>query len=220
MRSAEEIVILATSHRQPGPLAGAWMTSCRERRPPTENRQTCCDPRHQCIPCILKETNTVTETHTETWLTQEAYDRLKAELDHLSGEGRLELARRIDAARQEGDLKENGGYHAAKDEQGKQEARIRQLQDLLRHAKVGEAPPDDGVVEPGMVVTARVGGNDMTFLLGSRESAGDTDLDVYSERSPLGAAINGKRAGETVSYTAPNGKEMSVELVSAKPFSG
>ena len=158
-------------------------------------------------------------TRTETWLTQEAYDRLKSELEYLSGEGRLEMARRIDAARQEGDLRENGGYHAAKDEQGKQEARIRQLQDLLRNAKVGQAPPDDGVVEPGMVVTANVGGREMTFLLGSREGAGDTDLDVYSERSPLGAAINGRRAGETVSYTAPTGREMSVELVSAKPFS-
>ena len=158
-------------------------------------------------------------TRTETWLTQEAYDRLKSELEHLSGEGRLEMARRIEAARQEGDLRENGGYHAAKDEQGKQEARIRQLQDLLRNAKVGEAPPDDGVVEPGMVVTAKVGGSEMTFLLGSREGAGDTDLDVYSERSPLGAAINGHRAGETVTYTAPTGREMFVELVSAKPFS-
>lgn len=159
-------------------------------------------------------------TRTETWLTQEAYDRLKAELEHLSGEGRLEMARRIEAARQEGDLRENGGYHAAKDEQGKQEARIRQLQDLLRNAKVGEAPPDDGVVEPGMVVVAKVGGREMTFLLGSREGAGDTDLDVYSERSPLGSAINGRTAGDTVSYTAPTGKEMTVEIVSAKPFSG
>jgi transcription elongation factor GreA len=161
-----------------------------------------------------------TTTSNVTWLTQEAYDRLTAELDHLTGEGRAEIARRIEAARQEGDLRENGGYHAAKDEQGKQEARIRQLTELLRHAKVGEAPPDDGVVEPGMVVTAKVGGRDLTFLLGSREVADGTDLDVYSEKSPLGSAINGKRAGETATYTAPNGKEIAVEIVSAKPFTG
>src|SRR5580765_6554043 len=87
-----------------------------------------------------------------TWLTQEAYDRLKAELDHLAGPGRTEIAKRIEAARDEGDLRENGGYHAAKEEQGKQEARIRQLSQLLDGARVGEAPPDDGVVEPGMRV--------------------------------------------------------------------
>ncbi|MFP5336445.1 MAG: transcription elongation factor GreA [Actinomycetes bacterium] len=159
-------------------------------------------------------------TRTETWLTQDAYERLKAELEHLTGEGRAEIARRIEAARSEGDLRENGGYHAAKEEQGKQEARIRQLQQLLRNATVGETPPDDGIVEPGMVVRAKVGGREMTFLLGSRESAGHTDIDVYSEKSPLGSAINGQRAGDTVAYTAPNGKEMDVEIVSAKPFAG
>jgi transcription elongation factor GreA len=161
----------------------------------------------------------VTETtSTVTWLTQEAYDRLTAELEHLKGEGRAEMARRIESARDEGDLRENGGYHAAKDEQGKQEARIRQLTELLRIAKVGEAPADDDVVEPGMVVTARVGGRDMTFLLGSREVADGSDIEVYSERSPLGAAINGKKAGETVSYLAPSGKQIDVEIVSAKPY--
>jgi transcription elongation factor GreA len=165
----------------------------------------------------------VTETSSEnvTWLTQEAYDRLKAELDHLSGPARLEISRKIEAAREEGDLKENGGYHAAKEEQGKQEARRRQLQQLLERAKVGETPPDDGIVEPGMVVTARLAGEEMRFLLGSREVAGeDSDLDVYSERSPLGEAINGKRAGDSVSYTAPNGKDIAVEIVDAKPFTG
>ncbi|HAP89747.1 MAG TPA: transcription elongation factor GreA, partial [Arthrobacter bacterium] len=83
------------------------------------------------------------------WLTQEAFDRLKAELDHLSGPGRAEIVQKIESARQEGDLKENGGYHAAKEEQGKIEARIRQLTALLRDANVGEAPADDGIVEPG-----------------------------------------------------------------------
>src|SRR5680860_483923 len=116
--------------------------------------------------------HTVTETTSKSaWLTQEAYDRLRSELDHMSGPGRTELAKRIAAARDEGDLKENGGYHAAKEEQGKQEARIRQLEALLRDAKVGEGAPDDGVVEAGMVVVAKVAGREMRFLLGSREVA-------------------------------------------------
>ena len=85
-----------------------------------------------------------------TWLTQEAYDRLKAEYDRLSGPGRTEIAKKIEAAREEGDLKENGGYHAAKEEQGKMEARIRQLRQLLEEASVGERPAADaGVVAPG-----------------------------------------------------------------------
>lgn len=153
-----------------------------------------------------------------TWLTQEAFDRLKTEHDYLTGPGRAEIARKIDDARAEGDLKENGGYHAAREEQAKQEARIRQLDELLRSAQVGEAPPDDGVVEPGMVVTALVGGEEMVFLLGSREVAGDTELDVFSEKSPLGAAILGRSAGDTTSYEAPNGRTISVEITHAKPY--
>lgn len=152
------------------------------------------------------------------WLTQEAFDRLSGELADLTGPKRQEIARRIEAARDEGDLRENGGYHAAKEEQGKQEARIRQLDDLLRNATVGEAPPDDDVVEPGMVVDATVAGRDMTFLLGSREIAQGTDIDVYSEKSPLGAAIYGKKAGESTSYEAPNGKTLQVQIHKATPF--
>lgn len=155
-----------------------------------------------------------------TWLTRDSYDRLKAEYDHLVTEGRAEIADRIDAARDEGDLKENGGYHAAREEQAKQEARIRQLEELLRNAHVGDTPPDDGVVELGMVVTAEVGGEEMTFLLGSREGAEDTDLDVYSTGSPLGAAISGKKVGDTVSYEAPNGANIPVKITKAKPYKG
>ena len=106
---------------------------------------------------------------TTTWLTQEAYDRLSAELEELSGPARVDIAKKIEAAREEGDLKENGGYHAAKDEQGKIEARIRQLTQLLRNATVGEAPTSHGVVEIGTVVTAKITGDETTFLLGSRE---------------------------------------------------
>ena len=112
----------------------------------------------------------------------------------------------IESAREEGDLKENGGYHAAKDEQGKQEARIRQLKELLRNAEVGDAPKSTGVVEAGTVITAIIAGDEETFLIGSREIAGDSELDVYSEQSPLGDAILGLKIGEKTSYTAPNGK--------------
>ncbi|WP_265523507.1 transcription elongation factor GreA [Oerskovia flava] len=162
----------------------------------------------------------MTETDsTVTWLTQEAHDRLQAELAHLSGEGRTEIAERIAAARDEGDLKENGGYHAAREEQAKNEARIRELTEKLRNVQIG-TPPDDGKVEPGMLVTALVAGDEMQFLLGSREIAGTTDIDVFSPTSPLGAAINGKTIGDKVTYAAPNGNDIPVEITAATPFSG
>ena len=155
-----------------------------------------------------------------TFLTQDAYDRLAAELEHLSTTGREEIAKRIEAARAEGDLKENGGYHAAKDEQGKQEARIRTLKGLLKDAKVGVAPESTGVVEPGVVVTALVAGGEEVFLLGSREIAADSELDVYSEASPLGSSIIGLREGEKTSYTAPNGRSITVEIVKVETYAG
>lgn len=156
-----------------------------------------------------------------TWLTQEAYDRLKSELDHLSGQGRIDIAKKIEAAREEGDLRENGGYHAAKEEQGKIEARIHQLTSLLQNAKVGDAPRTDGVVGPGMTVTIRFAGDDeeVTFLLASREESG-APIDVYSPKSPLGNAINGKKVGEQASYDLPNGKSVSVEILDAVPYAG
>jgi transcription elongation factor GreA len=160
---------------------------------------------------------------TQTWLTQEAYDRLSAELDRLSGPARTEITRRIAAARAEGDLKENGGYHAAKDEQGKMEARIRQLNQLLREAKVGASPAADaGVAGPGMVVTVKYHGDDdeETFLIGSREEAAVTDVTVYSAQSPLGQALTGAKPGQTVTYAAPNGNEISLELVNVAPHVG
>ncbi|MFN8188862.1 MAG: transcription elongation factor GreA [Nocardioidaceae bacterium] len=155
------------------------------------------------------------------WLTQDAYDKLKAELDNLRGPVRQEIVARISAARDEGDLKENGGYHAAKDEQGKIEARIRQLEEMLRRAEVGETPKDDGVVEQGMKVTYRFVGDDETetFLLGHREME-DGTIAVFSPQSPLGSAIMGARRGDTVSYVAPNGKTLQVEIVDAVPFTG
>ena len=155
-----------------------------------------------------------------TWLTQEAYDRLNEELAFLTGPGREEIAKRIEAAREEGDLKENGGYHAAKDEQGRQEARIRTLTELLRNAQVGEAPASDGTVGPGTVVTAVVAGEETTFLLGSREIAGDSELDVYSDKSPLGLAITGLSVGDSTEYTAPNGRSIAVSIVAVERYAG
>jgi transcription elongation factor GreA len=164
----------------------------------------------------------VTETREDvTWLTQEAHDRLKAELDHLAGPGRVEIAKKIEAARDEGDLKENGGYHAAKDEQGQIEGRIRQLQYILENARVGEPPRKEGVVGPGMTVTVRFAGDDdeVTFLLASREESG-APIDVYSPRSPLGNAISGKKVGDTATYSLPNGRAATVEILEAVPYGG
>ena len=156
-----------------------------------------------------------------TFLTQDAYDRLAAELERLSTTGREEIAKRIESAREEGDLKENGGYHAAKDEQGKQEARIRTLQHLLKNATVSEAPESTGVVEPGTVVTATIAGDETTFLVGNREihEAGD-DLDVYSEASPLGSAIMGLKIGATTSYQTPSGVTIDVEVTDVQTYNG
>jgi transcription elongation factor GreA len=153
------------------------------------------------------------------WLTQEAHDRLKAELEQLVA-GRPAMSAEINARREEGDLRENGGYHAAKDEQGKQEARIRQLADLLRKARVGEAPKTATSAVTGTVITVKFAGDDDTekFLLGSREIAGTTDLTVYSPESALGSAIMGAAPGSTVTYQAPNGRDISVEVVAVEPF--
>lgn len=156
---------------------------------------------------------------TETWLTQEAFDRRSAELEQLSGPGRTDIAKKIEIAREEGDLKENGGYHAAKEEQGKIEARIRVLTELLRHAKVGAASESNGVVDSGSVVTAKIQGDESVFLLGSREIVdANSDLNVYSEGSPLGAAILGQKVGDTVTYIAPNGKNITVEISKVETY--
>jgi len=155
----------------------------------------------------------------QTWLTQEAADRLRAELENLEKHGRKDVTAKIEAARAEGDLKENGGYHAARDEQGKMEARIRQLKQMLENAHIGTPPNSaDGKVGAGMVVTAEIAGDEMKFLLGSREIASG-DLDVYSEKSPLGAAVMGAEIGASVSYTAPNGREIKVVIKAAEFYS-
>ena len=153
------------------------------------------------------------------WLTQQTFDRLTAELEERRGPIRAEIVERISAARDEGDLKENGGYHAAKDEQGTNEARIRQLEDMLSGVTT-EPAKDDGKVSPGKVVTHKFDGDDEeSFLLGAREIAEDhTDIEVYSPESPLGAAMLGHKAGETVDFEQPNGRTAKIAIVSAVPF--
>jgi transcription elongation factor GreA len=153
----------------------------------------------------------------KTWLTQEAADRLTAELNELETVGRSEVVKKIESARAEGDLKENGGYHAAREEQGKLEARIRQLKALLESAEIGAPLSAGDQVSPGMKVTVEIMGKEMQFLLGSREIA-TGDLDVYSEQSPLGAAVMGAKIGESRSYTAPNGKAITVKIIAIDIF--
>jgi transcription elongation factor GreA len=163
----------------------------------------------------------VTQTSANvTWLTQEAYDRLKAELDYLQGQGQVDIAKIIEAAREEGDLKENSGYHAAKEEQSKMEARRLQLRQLLENAQVGVPPTVSGVAAPGMVVTVAFDGDEddtLEFLIGSREDAG-ANIEVYSPQSPLGAALVGRKIGESGQYELPNGSKMTVKLLAAHPY--
>ncbi|MEB3021230.1 MULTISPECIES: transcription elongation factor GreA [Mycolicibacter] len=156
-----------------------------------------------------------------TWLTQESHDRLKAELDQLIA-NRPVIAAEINDRREEGDLRENGGYHAAREEQGQQEARIRQLQELLNSAKVGEAPTQSGVALPGSVVKVFYDGDKSdteTFLIATRqEGISEDKLEVYSPNSPLGHALLGAKVDEERSYTVPSGKTVKVTLVSAEPY--
>ena len=147
-------------------------------------------------------------------LSQAAHDRLSTELNDLTSRGRLEIAEKIEAARELGDLKENGDYDAAKDEQGKMEARIGQIAGILEDAVVvGSDGPSD-VVRTGVSVSLRYEDDDEVdrYLYGSIEEQGG-DLDVVSPTSPLGETLAGRRVGDTVSFTAPNGNEINVKIV-------
>jgi transcription elongation factor GreA len=151
------------------------------------------------------------ETH---HLSQAAYDRLQAEYQDLTTRGRVEIARKIEAARELGDLSENGDYHAAKEEQGKMEGRIRQLSMMLENAEILQA--DNGEhVSHGSVVAIRYAGDDEVerYLIGSIEERHD-DLEVISPSSPLGEALIGAGPGDSVTFTAPTGAELQVEIVS------
>lgn len=140
-----------------------------------------------------------------TKLSQDAYNRLKEEHEMLTTEGRVRIAAAIEAARALGDLSENGDYHAAKDEQGKMEARVRQIEAMLDDVEIVEAVRGDKV-EHGAVVSIRYEGDDEieTYLVGSIEERHD-DHEVLSPDSPIGQALLGHKVGDTVSFEAPNG---------------
>jgi len=157
------------------------------------------------------------------WLTQAAYDKLVAELTRLKTEGRPAVSAKIAAARSEGDLSENGGYHAAREEQGQMEGRIAQLEAMLRDAKVGSVDDNPDQVGSGSRVQVAYFGDDIeTFIVGSREMLGvaDVDTQVYSPQSPLGQAVLGARAGDHVTYTAPNGRAIELDILRVEPFTG
>ncbi|WP_083410455.1 GreA/GreB family elongation factor [Mycolicibacterium rutilum] len=129
------------------------------------------------------------------WMTRRAYIGLQAELARLQVEARPELP---DDARAE---------------------RIRRIEHLLAHAVIDQDPPDDGVAEPGMVLTVRYDdtGATETFLLGIR-GAEAADIEVYSPHSPLGAALVGARPGEKRNFTK-DGRRLCVSLLAAEPYS-
>ncbi len=148
-----------------------------------------------------------------TKLSASTYERLRAELDDLKTRGRVDIARHIEAARMLGDLSENGDYHAAKDAQGKMEARIRQLEAMLDDVEVLKGGPSEEVAA-GVKVSLRYVGDDEVerYLVGSIEER-DAGAPVISPGSPLGQALMGKKAGAIVTYDAPSG-QLEVEIVS------
>ena len=153
------------------------------------------------------------------WLSPESYERLRSELEEMTTTGRAEIARKIEAARSEGDLRENGGYQAAREEQSKMEGRIAELTHLLENATVSE-PPTAAEVAAGTVVTALISGEEERFLLGSREAAGLVGIEVYPENAPLGKAILGLKKGDTTSFATRTGRKISVEILDIEPFQG
>jgi transcription elongation factor GreA len=150
-------------------------------------------------------------------LSQAAFDRLKAEHDDLTTRGRIEIARKIESARELGDLSENGDYHAAKEEKGKMEGRIIHLTRILRDAEIVEPGEGGDTVSAGSIVTIRYAGDDDVerYLLGSIEER-HNDLEVMSPGSALGKALVGQPAGATVSYETPAGKQLQVEIVAVE----
>jgi transcription elongation factor GreA len=149
-------------------------------------------------------------------LSQQAYDRLQEELAERSGPRRKDISAWIERAREHGDIRENADYDAAKNEQGHNEARIRQLEEILRTAEVVAGTSGD-VVAPGTIVEVKMEGDDDTvsYLVGSIEERSD-EFEVLSTSSPLGQALLDHRPGETVSYDGPR-RTFAVEIVSVRP---
>jgi len=149
-------------------------------------------------------------------LSQQALDRLKAEYEERTTARRKEITLRIEEARAHGDLSENAEYDAAKNDQGHNEARVRQLEDMIKRAVVVEASGDSGEVAPGCLVELRYEGDDdtTTYLYGSIEERHPT-YEVLSTSSPLGVALAGKKPGDRVTYQGPK-RELAVELVGVR----
>jgi transcription elongation factor GreA len=146
-------------------------------------------------------------------LSQEAFDRLEAEHGDLTTRGRIEIAKKIETARELGDLSENGDYHAAKEEQGKMEGRIIHLAGLLENCTIVENAGGLDEVRAGCVVSIKYEGDDdiERFLLGSIEERREGVI-VMSPGSPMGQALMGAKPGDEVSYASPGG-QMTVEIV-------
>jgi transcription elongation factor GreA len=154
-----------------------------------------------------------------TTLSRAAYERLMAELEELTTKGRVDIARKIEAARALGDLSENGDYHAAKEAQGHMEMRIRQLEAIRKDAVVTDEVENPDIVNPGSVVSLKYEGDDdddaEDYLVGSVEERRE-GLPVVSTESPLGKALLGRKAGpEPIVYDAPNG-QLTVYLLSVR----
>ena len=155
------------------------------------------------------------------YITPETKAKLEAELQELI-DHRPVVAAEINERREEGDLKENAGYDAAREMQDQEEARIKQISELLANSTTERGTMQEGVAYTGSVVHVYYNGNKddkETFLISTRAAATDNkDLETYSEQSPLGAAIIGAQEGETREYSAPNGKTISVTIESAAPY--
>jgi transcription elongation factor GreA len=152
-------------------------------------------------------------------LSKSTFDRIKAEFDDLTTRGRIDVANKIERARELGDLKENGDYHAAKDEQGHMEGRIRQIESILEDAEV-VSPAPDGVVGLGSIIAIVYEGDSDSdaekYLIGHvEEQPASKDVSVMSPSSPLGSALLGSKEGDMVSYEAPNGM-LKVKVLSTK----
>lgn len=155
------------------------------------------------------------------YITPETKAKLEEELNALIAH-RPVVAAEINERREEGDLKENAGYDAAREMQDQEEARIKQISEILANSTTERAGIVEGVAHVGTVVHVYYNGDESdkeTFLIGTRAAASDNkDLETYSEQSPLGAAILGAKEGETREYTAPSGATITVTIVSAEPY--
>jgi transcription elongation factor GreA len=154
----------------------------------------------------------------ESQLSPDAHRRLTEELAHRTGELRRDISLRIERAREHGDIRENADYDAAKNEQGLNEARVRQIEGLLKDAVIVEHAPSD-VVAAGTLVEIRLPGDESptVYLVGSIEERNET-YDVLSTSGPLGQALLGKAPGDSATYTTPKGTELEVEVVSVRPL--